>query len=49
MTKPVIESVFSFRLCRSLFLAELWAYTINGSQGNSDIIGFPLGCDGVRF
>ena len=49
MTKPVVESVLTFKLCRSLFLAKLQAFTINSSEGNSDIIGFALGCDGVCF
>ena len=49
MTKPVVESVFSLRLWRSLLLAELSAFTINGNEENSDIIGFALGCDGVCF
>ena len=49
MTKPVIESIFSFSLWRSLFLAEPLAFTINGSEENSDLTGFVLGCGGDCF
>ena len=36
VTEPVRESVFRSRLWRSLFLAKLEAFEINGGEGNSD-------------
>ena len=33
MTKLVAESVYSFRLWTSSFLAKLYAFTINSSEG----------------
>ena len=36
MAKPDVEFVFSFRVWWSQFLVKLQAFTINGSEGNSD-------------
>ena len=37
---PVMESGFSFRLWRSLFLITLHAFTVTGSEGVSDGVVF---------
>ena len=36
VTELVTEPVYSLRLWRYLFLSKLQAFTINGSEGNSD-------------
>ena len=54
------ESVYSFRLWRSLFSAKLLAFATNGGEGNNGrvldfdfhlqaAIQIPLGSDGVSF
>ena len=38
--KPMMEAAFSFRLWRGLFFINLHAFTITGSEGVCDGVGF---------